>query len=81
MMKAMPKEGLRTQKVDESFDFKAILSNYKEADKIGHLFKVDLEAPTDGLALALNEQYCPVFVRSEVSPKMLSPYQLFSKNW
>ena len=79
MTKPLPKGGIREQKINGDFDIEKYLDEYNEESKVGHMFKVVIELPQSGINLDLNTQYCPVFSKSEISPKELSPYQIFTK--
>ena len=77
--KPLPKGGIRNIKLKEDFNITEFLQNYDQKSSVGHLFCVNLESPEDGINLDLNTQYSPVFIKTEVSPKSLSPYQLYVK--
>ena len=79
MTKALPKGGIRDIKVNEDFNIEEFLQNYDEKSTVGHMFCVNLESPKEGINLDLNTEYSPVFVKTEVSPNTLSPYQIYIK--
>ena len=79
MTKPLPKGGIREQQINGEFDIEKYLDEYDEESKVGHMLKVVIESPQSGINLDLNTQYCPVFSKCDISPKMLSPYQLFNE--
>ena len=79
MTMPLPKAGIKKRNISKLFNIYDLLEKYSLDDKIGHLFKVSINAPTDQLNIDLNTQFCPVFDKKEVLINQLSPYQLFTK--